>query len=511
MPKQPVSRFSISGIKVWRLETTWKETRDIERCRTDNHYYSLPLLTLVLTKACDLCYKKRIRCDAQKPRCSHCVVYESECTYVCVSRKTTLRKKQKGKEEEALQLRVKDLETQLKLLSREVESLKSHTPIDQTIEVLPSITEAEGVSPTGGSSHNATKNLPPLREVLSMVERYLATFNSVFPIFHPATLLDMVKKWYQHPKNRDPVTWAAINVVLALALRLEHPDKQNSVGSITEHVNNARSVLTEVVMGDTALINVQVLVGLVLLFQGARDLWPPTVLIATALRLAHRLGLHTRRSSARLDACVALQRSRVFWMAYILDRDLSMRTRQAPVQLEADIDLDLPADEPDDDHAGYVFKANSRSKMNVFRARVQLARIQGRVYDYLYSEQARNSSAEERTHNMESIRAMLEVWSAQVPSDFSPSVLLDESALRLSRFFCVLYSTRLICLFLISHTHSWNSKWVNRLQDYGRKAAAGETIPTTLLPPGWQTLVDESRSFMSLFMSIPQKDSAVIW
>jgi hypothetical protein len=39
------------------------------------------LLMLSMTKACDLCHIKKIRCDARRPTCSHCVVYDSQCTY----------------------------------------------------------------------------------------------------------------------------------------------------------------------------------------------------------------------------------------------------------------------------------------------------------------------------------------------------------------------------------------------------------------------------------------------
>lgn len=83
-------------------------------------------------------------------------------------------------------------------------------------------------------------------------------------------------------------------------------------------------------MGDAELLHVQVLIGMVILFQGTRDLKPATMLIAIALRLAHELGLHTRRSVGYLDATQVLERDRVFWIAYILDRDISLRTNRPP-------------------------------------------------------------------------------------------------------------------------------------------------------------------------------------
>ena len=37
-------------------------------------------------KSCDLCYRRKMKCDGQKPRCSHCVTYEIGCTYGAPSR-----------------------------------------------------------------------------------------------------------------------------------------------------------------------------------------------------------------------------------------------------------------------------------------------------------------------------------------------------------------------------------------------------------------------------------------
>ena len=140
------------------------------------------------------------------------------------------------------------------------------------------------------------------------------------------------------------------------------------------------------------------------------------------MRLAHKLGLHSRASSAHLDAVLARQRARVFWLAYILDKDLSMRSKQPSIQLDDDIDLDLPspkfaaADERqmgDDDDAvgigaGIITTADGAAKMNYFVTRIQLAVVEGGVYDYLYSTRSQKRSPEERSRALESVASALE-------------------------------------------------------------------------------------------------------
>ncbi|KAI1099510.1 fungal-specific transcription factor domain-containing protein [Jackrogersella minutella] len=470
-------------------------------------------------KACDLCYRKKIKCDGQTPRCSSCVVYKSDCTFQAVSRKMPSRKQltiQRQAREDALQSRVKTLEDQLNTVLEKVERLeklsnpKPHapSPIPQT-----DVEEIIGLA-SQTSSNLPVHDLPPYQKVIPIVERYLATFNSILPLFHPGTLLQIVKSWYQTPHSRDTVIWAMINVVLALAHHTSRAGDATLLGNTATYLSNAQSVLTEVIMGETDMVNVQVLLGLVMLFWTADDLRPSLVLIATALRLAHRLGFHTRKSSEHLSQATTLQRNRVFWMAYILDRDISLLARLAPVQLDSEIDLELPPFEATDDLTGFIFASDGYAKMNFFRARVELARIQGKVYECVYSASALNSNAEEKSQNATRIFRMLDDWSAQIPHEFHPTILTQANVSGLSRYFCILYSTRLSCRAFLSFASAWDSfhysRWMGRLQDYGGRVATGQMVSHEPMPQGWQTHVDECRDYMRLFATVTPRDTFFI-
>ncbi|KAI8630759.1 fungal-specific transcription factor domain-containing protein [Xylariaceae sp. FL1651] len=460
-------------------------------------------------KACDLCYRRKIKCDGQQPRCSNCVVYKSDCTNKAASRKAPLRKQaalQRQRRETDLQSRVESLEIQLSTVLEKVKRLESN-------HFTPSSTASACSDDTAGVAKPASRlpDLPPLQEALPAVERYLANFNSVLPLFHPATLLQTVKSWYENPHSRNPVTWAIINVVLALAHHTSSMGDRTLIGNTATYLNNAQSVLTEIIMRETDLVNVQVLLGLVMLFWTAENLEPALILIASALRLAHRLGLHTRQSSKHLSPTLALQRSRVFWMAYILDRDISLQSRLAPIQLDSDIDLDMPPDEAEEDLAGFVFAADGHTKMNYFRARVELARIQGKVYDCVYSASTQNLSPEKRAQNATRITHMLDDWSSRIPPDFQPAALSRSRFSGLSKYFCILYSTRLSCRALISFASASDSfhysEWMERLQDFGGKVAAGQIVPHAPVPQGWQELADASREYLMLFESVARTDA----
>ncbi|KAH9885003.1 fungal-specific transcription factor domain-containing protein [Xylariomycetidae sp. FL2044] len=464
-----------------------------------------------LRKACDLCYRRKIKCDAQKPRCSTCVLHKSDCTYKAASRKAPTRRQiapPRQDHECDLKSRVEVLESQLSAVLGKVERLeRDHAASSPAIGPSRGDGDVDISSPTLG-----LPELPPFREVLPIVEHYLSTFNSVLPLFNPGTLLQTVKSWYQIPHSRDRVTWALINVVLALAHHISGHGDGTLSGDTATYVHNAQSVMQELVMGETDLVRVQVLIGLVVLFWTADDSGPALILIGTALRLAHKIGLNTRRSAGQhCSPAVALQRNRVFWMAYILDRDISLQSRLAPVQLDADIDLDLPPKEAGDDLTGFIFAPDGRTKMNYFQARVDLANIQGRVFNCVYSASALNQGSQERARNAAYIVRLLDDWSSRVPPAFHPVALSESCVPGLSRHFCILYAARQSCRAIMSFASAADSfhfsEWMGRLQDYGGKMAAGVAASHAPIPQGWQELADTSREYMRLFETVTPMDA----
>lgn len=75
-----------------------------------------------------------------------------------------------------------------------------------------------------------------------------------------------------------------------------------------DHVkHDASAMLTE---------NVQAL-----FMQGTPNPQPSFFFIAAAIRLSHSVGLHKRGSDFKLNEVENEQRKRVFWIAYMLDKE----------------------------------------------------------------------------------------------------------------------------------------------------------------------------------------------
>ncbi|KAI1346731.1 hypothetical protein F5Y01DRAFT_330514 [Xylaria sp. FL0043] len=463
--------------------------------------------------ACDLCYRRRFKCDGKQPRCSNCVTYDSECTRKTAARKSTAKKRASSARESALESRIRSLEAQLSTTLGRLEGLESAQTAETSSDVsgLASSSVGGNIPLSTPDPDHTTMPLESLHEILPVIEWYLATSNSLIPLFDPTQLLTSVKDWYYKPHTREPTVWAMINVVLALAHHNGYSGRKTHSINDTTYIKNAQSVLTDAIANDTSLMHVQVLIGLAMLFRTANEPTPAVVLISTALRLAHKLGLH-RRGSRQYNPTMYLQRDRVFWIAYILDRSISAQTRISPVQLDSDIEIELPPLEPlCDDPSGFVMRDGPYPKFNFFRASVQLARIQGLVHKYVYSGSAQSLSATEKVRSIALIHNELDAWSAEIPLEFHPMALVQSEDIDLARQFCMLYSARVSCRAMISYgslrDNFHYSKWVESLQGYGERVASGEVVASIADQRGWGTLVDESRDYLKLFMKFRSKDA----
>ncbi|KAF2168905.1 hypothetical protein M409DRAFT_52894 [Zasmidium cellare ATCC 36951] len=478
-------------------------------------------------KACDLCYHKKLKCDALKPRCSTCVVYDVECTHKAASRKkgggVGRREAGAGSVQKGV---IKGLEEQLREARREVERLRGKGDVRKVDGGVEGGVrgEVDLVERRSGVQRKGMGILPPYEEAVVLIEEYLSTFNVVFPLFDPREVLQTTRAVYTNNNSAsdDPVSWALLNTILALATHTTSSTTLKSSRTQTStHLSAAQSVLSPIITTPTpALINIQIPLALAMLFYLVADTQPAIILVATALRLAHQIGLHSRAASAHLPPREVEQRNNVFWMAYVLDRDTSMLARVPPIQQDGDIDIDLPPTTlpppscPDSPATtGFVFSSPTSTPCttNFFRLRILLARIQGKVYEYVYSLPATNSPPATRARNIALVLRALDEWTAQIPEAFHAENLSSNCNSNANdptaRYFVILYGTALGCRGVISHASAQDSfhysQWVGDVRAYGRAVSIsnGEVVVEAQPPveKGWMRLVQESREFMGLF------------
>lgn len=353
--------------------------------------------------------------------------------------------------------------------------------------------------------------LPSLQESLPIVEHYFSTCNHFVPIFDERKFKLMLNDWYLTQGNRDNATWAAINVVLALSLqqRLQHDDtSRNKRTMMTRCLNNTRSVITDLVTRKDDLKGIQVLLGLSVFLTGSPEVELVPTLVASAVKLCQWLGLYRKLGADHLDHREAKERERVFWITYVLDRDISLRTRVPCLIQNHDLDMEMPGFEDTADTVGILIGSEGRSWFNFFRCRVHLARIQGLVYDWVFSLPAERLSPSEKYDNMNRIATMLRDWRNAIPEEYKVDRLQTMDS-RVAQPLASLYLTECFTLFKArAHTAFSNdpdsmkvltyccSRW---LSGYGHLSAQHEIQAESVVLPDWQNLVASARVCGKLF------------
>ena len=359
------------------------------------------------------------------------------------------------------------------------------------------------------------KPLPGRQECYALLKDYFENFNCMFPLFHEPTFMHLVDKHYSLDPYEGSGWWASLNVALAIAHRLRV--MSNVVGQEEDdhawgYLKNAMAVFTELTMRNTDLLSVQALLGMALFLQGTPNPQPSFFLVAAAIRLAHSIGLHKRGSGFNLNAVENEQRKRVFWIAYLLDKDICLRSGRPPAQDDDDMNVELPSEDPPDNVGNIPLakEIDGKRTMNLFKLMCTFAQIQSRVYKQLYSVTASRQSDGELLNTIGDLDAQLEEWKDSIPIDFRPEHEINAAHTPLILHVVVLHFAYYNCLTTIHRMSVHHGYWTSRLSDYAIQGLNARPLnPRVFMSAA--LCVNAARTSIGLIRYIPQGDYACVW
>lgn len=364
--------------------------------------------------------------------------------------------------------------------------------------------------------------LPRRDLVYALADSYFANYNPAMPLFHQQSFLQMLESWYQSKNNQDYVSWASINVVLALSLQ-QAPNAATAHSNqlSSECIKNAQSVLNHLVIRDKDIQGLQVVLALVILFLATPRPHPACVLIGTAVRLVHRLKLHIREGRNDTDTGLAAQKEKLLWITYILDRDISMRTTEPYGLQDYDMEVDIPPSAlPSYTADGLTLQGDGSKAANIFRLRILLARIQGQMYDLTYSVRARNTRlSSQHEAATDRLTQLLDGWRSSVPQGCRVEDLSTHMPENILRHFVSLHLAYYLCLFMSHRLYARNGAWIDRLMAFrdglidGTASNVMSSLQsnTRLLPTNWSSFVVAARSCLSLCQCVGHDQAATLW
>jgi hypothetical protein len=247
------------------------------------------------------------------------------------------------------------------------------------------------------------------------------------------------------------------------------------------YLQNALALVGELSMLTNELMAVQALLGMAILLQGTPNPEPGSILISIAVKLAQGMKLHRRGHQLGIAAAEMEQRKRVFWLVYIYDKDISIRTHNPPAQDDDDMDVDLPIETIDLHH-------DRLNEVNFYNNHIGMSIIQGQIYKQLLSTRAQKSPEIDRLRTAKELVTTLEAWKQSIPCMLP--IEKFNTTHEAPSFFILLHSV--ILKFTYFHA----------LDTVRRLAHTADLDALCLV---------EARDSMQLLQLLPQGDFAHVW
>lgn len=225
--------------------------------------------------------------------------------------------------------------------------------------------------------------------------------------------------------------------------------------------------------------------------------------------MAHSIGLHKKGSTFNLSPVEVEQRKRVFWIAYLLDKDMCLRSGRPPTQDDDDMNVELPAEDPGD-NIGNIPLSDGKGKVNLFRLMCTFSQISGMIYKRLYSTKASKFSDGELLNSIGELDRELEDWKESIPLDFRPENEIKASHTPLILHLVVLHFSYYNSLTTIHRMSVHHGYWSNRLSSYAISGLNARPLNPRVFSSS-QICVSAARSTIQLLKYIPQGDFPCVW
>ena len=361
-----------------------------------------------------------------------------------------------------------------------------------------------------------------MADILPIIKDYFKNVNSILPLFDENAFMASLDE-RRIAGGRVPVVHGAVNIMLALAFQFEVTSHlPTSAVNSAMCISKAESVIDSLNTNQYDLTGLQVLLGLIVFHLGTPHpgLSTASSLLGRAIKLTHRLRLHRKKTDALFETNIRLQRARVFWIVYTLDRYISSRTHDPPLQQNNDHDIMMPSSVHGAGRVTLTTQSGTAISLDIFQTWIHLARIQGVIYEQLYSVCAEAQSATIRQRNTKNIYKMLMEWLDTIPKALHPDGLLNVSPKPATVQLLLLHFMHLSCVLQLYRMISDDAEWISRLVAYSQRvveAAGPETVSESSLlsflkpSSAWPEAVGTARKCAKLFRLVDMNNSRIKW
>ncbi|ODQ78986.1 hypothetical protein BABINDRAFT_8608 [Babjeviella inositovora NRRL Y-12698] len=448
-----------------------------------------------VTRACDECRKRKVKCDGQQP-CIHCSVYSYECIYSTPIRTSRKRKRDRpSSRTELLEALVQRLlpgvdisedKLDLALLAKTVQgehidvnrvvsqyNKEAEVPIQSTNEghfEVSSGAPEDSVSPDFKDSEEIRIVLPPKPVALQLISNTWETACVLFRFYHRPSFIKNLDLLYEmEPADYTDEQHKFLPLVYAVLAcgslfkksslndyqknksgsHSGFPPQVNSTGDSVESDEGYRYFLAArklVNITDARdIFSMQTTLMLIIFLQCSARLSTCYSYIGIALRLALREGLHRKLYHPNMNLVELEVRKRIFYTVYKLDIYINAMLGLPRSICEDDFDQELPIELDDENITEREYlpqmPADKLSSSGVANCHTRLFLILDRLIKKFYPVRP-SSNMPNPVSNQENVTILeneLAEWIKSLPSELQPGGTPSFRYLKANRYLNLAY------------------------------------------------------------------------
>jgi hypothetical protein len=225
-----------------------------------------------------------------------------------------------------------------------------------------------------------------------VIFKYFDIENHVFPVFSFAAFHSRLRAYHAERTTEEDPAWLAClqGVLAACGSHLQLAEADFNEATAKKHLHLALSHSSQIMLLPPTIRGVQALVCIIAcsrhpVFSDIQS----TNLLAVAIRMSFTLDLHRLDEVMGITSDDRLERIRLFWCLYILDKEMALELDAPPLIDDENIRL-LEPRLISDDQLGLVASVDHNAQLNLFTARQRLAQIASKIWKGLHTFKAQH-------------------------------------------------------------------------------------------------------------------------
>ncbi|UKZ68497.1 uncharacterized protein TrAtP1_009529 [Trichoderma atroviride] len=286
-------------------------------------------------------------------------------------------------------------------------------------------------SPRGQLNRAPADQLPEQWITNTLFDLFLQSeFRLAFPLVDRDLFKDTIRRAYESPETNPTIEEISSKACVFAFLSLS--SHHFAALSVSNHVDSdgcakQAQILIADFIEDASVTTLQVMVLLLMNEALCGRLEASSMYHAIACRTVYALGGHTLISDPPEDRDLTVKELEerqirlLFWLCYLFDKDIALRSGQPPIMSDEFCDLTLPKD-----YLKHRFSNNLNIPQNIRKPflpnDLRLSILKSKAVRALYSVGSLRKSDAELLHTIRELDEELENWRMSIPAEYAPSL-----------------------------------------------------------------------------------------